>query len=276
MRGGQNGLMALSGDRSRRKGQPPDSTPRGASSHTRETPTAAGSHPYELAPEDPPVAERACPSCGRKMYADALQCASCGFHARRGLGVSAEGAPHAAIPCRGCGYDLAGNTSGVCPECGTRVARSKRDLLADQHEVTRTAYLRPAIAGVIGAALLPVLMHGPAWMESWVYAAGIAAVAGAVVHVIFSGLAFGRGESIALNAAQGAGLAVFLLAPAAWLLPIAGVTGFSLFQLVLALAVAAGAGMTVLEESDAQDAAIAVTPLAITAIGALELAQWLA
>ncbi|MDB5355283.1 MAG: hypothetical protein JWN24_1736 [Phycisphaerales bacterium] len=23
--------------------------------------------------------------------------------------------------CRGCGYDLTGNTSGVCPECGTRI-----------------------------------------------------------------------------------------------------------------------------------------------------------
>ena len=25
--------------------------------------------------------------------------------------------------CVGCSYDLTGNTSGVCPECGTKIAR---------------------------------------------------------------------------------------------------------------------------------------------------------
>ena len=28
----------------------------------------------------------------------------------------------AARICRNCGYNLTGNTSGVCPECGTRIA----------------------------------------------------------------------------------------------------------------------------------------------------------
>lgn len=33
-----------------------------------------------------------------------------------------------AVGCSGCGYDLAGNTLGVCPECGTptRAAQAKR------------------------------------------------------------------------------------------------------------------------------------------------------
>ncbi len=30
--------------------------------------------------------------------------------------------------CRHCGYNLAGNISGVCPECGKRVTRSARSL----------------------------------------------------------------------------------------------------------------------------------------------------
>ncbi|HXE51970.1 MAG TPA: hypothetical protein VN541_03100 [Tepidisphaeraceae bacterium] len=29
--------------------------------------------------------------------------------------------------CARCGYDLTGNTSGVCPECGTPVPRNPRD-----------------------------------------------------------------------------------------------------------------------------------------------------
>lgn len=30
--------------------------------------------------------------------------------------------PEAAHPCRNCGYDLSGNLSGVCPECGRRTS----------------------------------------------------------------------------------------------------------------------------------------------------------
>jgi hypothetical protein len=35
---------------------------------------------------------------------------------------------HRPLPghCRGCGYDLTGNTSGVCPECGREKVRSAR------------------------------------------------------------------------------------------------------------------------------------------------------
>ncbi|UCE59550.1 MAG: hypothetical protein JSU63_19165 [Phycisphaerales bacterium] len=29
--------------------------------------------------------------------------------------------------CRKCSYDLTGNTSGVCPECGTRITASTED-----------------------------------------------------------------------------------------------------------------------------------------------------
>jgi len=34
-----------------------------------------------------------------------------------------------ALVCEACGYDLQGNVSGVCPECGTGVSERNRELL---------------------------------------------------------------------------------------------------------------------------------------------------
>ena len=39
------------------------------------------------------------------------------------VGVHRDGDPNR---CRECGYDLTGNVSGVCPECGTRIELPQR------------------------------------------------------------------------------------------------------------------------------------------------------
>ena len=45
--------------------------------------------------------------------------------------------------CRKCGYDLCGNVSGGCPECGTATRRHLREVRAEQ--VSAVAY-RVALA----------------------------------------------------------------------------------------------------------------------------------
>ena len=39
----------------------------------------------------------------------------------RGLQVLRSRVDDSQVRCLGCGYNLTGNTSGVCPECGTRI-----------------------------------------------------------------------------------------------------------------------------------------------------------
>jgi hypothetical protein len=78
--------------------------------------------PIPLEDPGPPAPPgRPCPSCGRRLAPGGVHCSACGFNLVRGWGpvpgVSSSTEPTA---CRKCGYDLVGNTSGVCPECGDR------------------------------------------------------------------------------------------------------------------------------------------------------------
>ncbi|MBN2562781.1 MAG: hypothetical protein JXQ75_17800 [Phycisphaerae bacterium] len=43
--------------------------------------------------------------------------------------------------CQECGYDLTGNTSGICPECGTPIADDvKRKLAANEPKATNDVF----------------------------------------------------------------------------------------------------------------------------------------
>ena len=59
------------------------------------------------------------------LYAGLLVCTACllGLSAVRHRRQSARADRAARGLCVGCGYDLTGNVSGVCPECGTRTRR---------------------------------------------------------------------------------------------------------------------------------------------------------
>jgi predicted Zn-ribbon and HTH transcriptional regulator len=53
------------------------------------------------------------------LFADAAFSAVRGFRRER----AAQSEPG---QCRNCGYNLTGNVSGICPECGTAVAARKQ------------------------------------------------------------------------------------------------------------------------------------------------------
>lgn len=240
---------------------------------------ASEAGPIELAPAGPDVGRRSCPSCGRLLHADSKQCAYCGFHLDRGLGIStaADGeATHKKIPCRKCDYDLFGNTTGTCPECGTRISRSKRELLADSEEIERYAFIRPLIAGAIGLVFVPIWVQGPMRYDVCMLAVLFVVFSGAIVHMLCARFIFCTGESVLLNAAQGAGLGLFLLALMAWLFPLPAFGTWVLIRITVALVLATAAAMSTLDESDEQDAAITMIPVALAAIGSLELAVLLA
>jgi RNA polymerase subunit RPABC4/transcription elongation factor Spt4 len=250
-----------------------------AEKRRRDGHAASTSDPIELAPADHDIGRRGCPSCGRLVHADSRQCAYCGFHLDRGLGVTpaTEGAStRPDIPCRKCGYDLFGNTSGVCPECGTRVSRSKRELLADSGEIARFAYIRPLIAGLIGVVFVPIWVQEPARYDVCMLAILLAFFAGAVVHMLSALFIFHTGESPSLNAAQGAGLCLFVLALMAWLFPLPAFGTWVLIRMVLVIILATAAAMSVFDENDEQDAALTMVPVVFAAIGSLELAAFLA
>jgi hypothetical protein len=42
--------------------------------------------------------------------------------------------------CRSCGYDLTGNVSGICPECGTAVAEDQKR----QEKMVQEEHFRPS------------------------------------------------------------------------------------------------------------------------------------
>jgi predicted amidophosphoribosyltransferase len=82
-------------------------------------------------------------------------CGKCGYNLTGNTsGVCPEcGTPIAAkraaavpiIPCPVCSYDLSGNTSGACPECGTKLGpsaprRSPKDLGADVQQLNVHSY----------------------------------------------------------------------------------------------------------------------------------------
>lgn len=120
--------------------------------------------PIPLAPDESPapvVRAAPCPSCGRSLRADAVLCVECGFDRRKGVhSVAAAPGEHKPIPCRECGYDLTGVVNATCPECGEPVRRGRVRLLADEREMTRTAYRKPLMAVGVGAALL-LIFAGP-------------------------------------------------------------------------------------------------------------------
>jgi hypothetical protein len=72
-------------------------------------------------PDPPPPPGRPCPSCGQRLAPGGIHCSNCGFNLVRGWGpepgVSSSSESEV---CRKCGYDLTGNFSGLCPECGDR------------------------------------------------------------------------------------------------------------------------------------------------------------
>jgi hypothetical protein len=95
---------------------------------------------------------RMCEGCSKSVNADVFVCAYCGYDARLGPPAKLKKPLHT---CKECGYDLAGLPEPICPECGTKNARrSSRAHLyeEDSKEVTKWAYLRPAIMLGVGLA----------------------------------------------------------------------------------------------------------------------------
>lgn len=58
-----------------------------------------------------------CPICGhRRVTPESARCPECGHF--RAFAHNFFDRPAGHVLCDGCGYDLTGNVSGVCPECG--------------------------------------------------------------------------------------------------------------------------------------------------------------
>jgi RNA polymerase subunit RPABC4/transcription elongation factor Spt4 len=108
---------------------------------------------------------RPCESCSKLINAEVNICPYCSYDARLGPPGKLKKPLHT---CRHCGYDLAGLPEPICPECGMRNAR--RSTYAhlyddDSKEVTRWAYLRPAImfgVGMLGLCIFALLKYGSA------------------------------------------------------------------------------------------------------------------
>jgi len=47
--------------------------------------------------------------------------------------------PRAGVPCNRCEYDLKGNVTGICPECGTPIPEEVRKEIAAKEENGKTA-----------------------------------------------------------------------------------------------------------------------------------------
>ncbi len=106
---------------------------------------------------------RMCEGCSKSINADVFVCAYCGYDGRLGPPAKLKKPLHT---CKKCGYDLAGLPEPICPECGTKNARrtSRSHLYEEESkEVTKWAYLRPAImlgVGLVGLIILSLIRHG--------------------------------------------------------------------------------------------------------------------
>ena len=84
-----------------------------------------------------------CPSCYRPLPPDTGVCVTCSQATKPRKG-------DAAPTCQKCGYDLTGARSLICPECGTTQSRQRAKNIDMSREVVRDAYLKPAIALILG------------------------------------------------------------------------------------------------------------------------------
>ncbi|MFI4898743.1 MAG: hypothetical protein ACIARR_13080 [Phycisphaerales bacterium JB059] len=92
-----------------------------------------------------------CPSCLRPLPPDTGVCVSCS------TGLNRNPSPDGSGPkCQKCGYDLTGARSLICPECGTKQSPTLARRNEHSRAIVRDAYLKPALALVLGLAFIIV------------------------------------------------------------------------------------------------------------------------
>lgn len=103
---------------------------------------------------DPNV--RHCQKCKAEMPGSGRICTSCGHDPGT---IDAKMVPKhlrkvAPAKCQGCGYDMRGAPSDVCPECGKKLRAPKNAALLDMEaEAKRELYRPPIILGIVGWGL---------------------------------------------------------------------------------------------------------------------------
>ena len=155
--------------------------------------------PDDIALEpDRPTKRGVCPSCFRPLPPDTGVCVSCS------AGLNRNASPDGSGPkCQKCGYDLTGAKSLICPECGTtQRPRAKKDLDMSR-EVVRDAYLKPAIAMLVGFAcvILFLVAYGiPESIPSILIAILVQSVVGLAIFWLCSVIWIGFNEPFHINA----------------------------------------------------------------------------
>lgn len=113
--------------------------------------------------KDPNV--RHCPKCEAEMPGTGRICTSCG-HDLGSLSM-AKVPKHlrklAPAKCDGCGYDMRGAASDICPECGKKLRAAKTAGMLDAEKQARTELYRPPIVLAI---------------SGWIVTCGLLAFAG--------------------------------------------------------------------------------------------------
>lgn len=160
---------------------------------------------------------RMCASCGMILKESAVICTACGLNSATGLFLNGKPAG-AAVRCVKCGYEMRGLKTPRCPECGTinSHALRRKHMLETDHGF-RESYLRPAIYGAVGlAVILLVAALGGGWAGVGGHLVVVMGrvVAGAIAFVVCGLIWLGFEAPLPVIAARVAGVAVLASAAA--------------------------------------------------------------
>ncbi len=160
------------------------------------------------------LASAVCPSCESNFPPDAVLCISCGFDRRTHARIDAPSptkkskpAPQVVtIDCPKCGYNLAGLTTTICPECGEEFIPVRLKRHANKKKATRAQlqlWVTPTIMLGIGSVICigyVAKLGGGMVAAIWAIGTSFSALGGfsgyALIAANLTGWPYGIGNSL--------------------------------------------------------------------------------